>query len=349
MATHETPAPTFINTATQSSNPLKVGHSVRSCTDEVQRADSFTVDGRRIFLYDTPGFDDTNLSENDVLNAIALELEKQYRQKQTLHGIIYVHRISDIRVGGLAKMNFRIFQKLCGDNSLKNVVIMTNMWGKVSREEGLAKAAEIASMDDFFKPAIDRGAVMIPNDPNTAATAHEIMRHILKNRPLPLCIQEEIVDQHKSINKTGAGIALDIKLEQLAQKYERILKEQLAAAEDARKARDEELRKEQEQEAEKYRKLLEKLQRERREQAAQYQALQGQLSELMAGANNNVNNIAPAKQGGPKAQEGHEGIVSGQVYTLCNKQHGLYATVAGSKVVLREARAYDNHQQVSFD
>jgi len=42
-----------------------------SCTAEVQLADEFTIDGRPVILIDTPGFDDTNKSDTDILKLIA--------------------------------------------------------------------------------------------------------------------------------------------------------------------------------------------------------------------------------------------------------------------------------------
>ncbi|KAJ2922056.1 hypothetical protein H1R20_g15030, partial [Candolleomyces eurysporus] len=271
---------TFINLATQSPNKLQVGHSIQSCTDVVERADTFDLGGRRIVLFDTPGFDDTNKSETEILRIIAFELEKQYRKGRTLHGIIYVYRISDLRVGGLAKTNFGIFRKLCGDTSLKNVVIVTNMWSRLpTEEEGLRRVDELVGLDDFFKPAMAKGAVMMHHKKDTVDSAHEILRRILKNHPIALSIQTEIVDQHKPITETGAGMALDDKLALLAQQYERKLKEQFEAAEEARRERDEETRKEQLEEAERIRKLLEKLEEEKRNQARQYQLLQEQFAE----------------------------------------------------------------------
>ena len=59
----------FINLAGHSN--LRVGMSLESCTDEVQLADKFTMDGRRVALIDTPGFDDTTKSDTDVLKMIA--------------------------------------------------------------------------------------------------------------------------------------------------------------------------------------------------------------------------------------------------------------------------------------
>ena len=54
-------------------------------------------------------------------------------------GVIYTHRISDKRFGRIAGWNFKIFHELCGETSLKNVVLATNMWGEVSRDVGEAR------------------------------------------------------------------------------------------------------------------------------------------------------------------------------------------------------------------
>ena len=39
-------------------------------TSEVQLSEEFTLNGRRVVLIDTPGFDDVNSSDTDVLRLI---------------------------------------------------------------------------------------------------------------------------------------------------------------------------------------------------------------------------------------------------------------------------------------
>lgn len=56
---------------------LRVGDSLESCTDSVDVAPAFYLDGREVILYDTPGFNDTNKSESEILRIIASELEYQ--------------------------------------------------------------------------------------------------------------------------------------------------------------------------------------------------------------------------------------------------------------------------------
>ena len=59
----------FINLA--SGSQLRVGINLKSCTAEVQVANKFTLDGRQVILIDTPGFDDTNVSDAEILEKIA--------------------------------------------------------------------------------------------------------------------------------------------------------------------------------------------------------------------------------------------------------------------------------------
>ena len=63
-----------------------------------------------------------------------------------------MHRISDFRVGGIAKRNFNMFRKLCGDETLRNVVIVTNMWGEVSPAQGAARERELAAWQRTLTP-----------------------------------------------------------------------------------------------------------------------------------------------------------------------------------------------------
>ena len=47
-----------------------------SCTASVQLIDEFILDEQPVVLIDTPGFDDTNKSDTDVLKLIAAFLER---------------------------------------------------------------------------------------------------------------------------------------------------------------------------------------------------------------------------------------------------------------------------------
>jgi len=197
---------TFINTASGSS--LRVGEGLESCTAEIETASPFYLDGRSVTLIDTPGFDDTVKKDSDILELITEYLASSYREGQKLTGVIYMHRISDFRMGGISTRNFAMFTRLCGEKSLKNVVILTNMWSEVTYQEGEQRERELASSPKFFKPALDREARMLRHQ-STVESAHDILRSMIDNDPMALRIQEEIVDENLDMYHTGAGEELN--------------------------------------------------------------------------------------------------------------------------------------------
>ncbi|KAF9641969.1 hypothetical protein BDM02DRAFT_3273632 [Thelephora ganbajun] len=205
----------FINLASHSN--LQVGMNLESCTDKVQLAGGFNLDGRRVVLIDTPGFDDTKKNDTDVLKMIADFLATTYEKGSKLAGVIYMHRISDRRFSGIAGRNFKIFRELCGETSLKNVVLVTNMWGEVSHDVGEAREKELTSI--FLKPALDKGAQMARHH-NTEQSAHDVIRHIINNHPVVLQIQRELVDERKDIANTAAGEAISTELTEETKQHE---------------------------------------------------------------------------------------------------------------------------------
>jgi hypothetical protein len=265
-------------------------------------------------------------------------LSSRYRNKQTLHGIIYVHRITDQRVGGLAKSNFHLFRKLCGDKTLKNVLIMTTMWGRLpSQEEGWRRVEQLRTLEGFVKGAIEKQAEMVHHRQDTVESAHGILRRIMKNHPMPLSIQEELVDQGKKISETYAGIALDEKLAKLAERYEQMLKEQFEAAEQARRERDEETRKEQLEESTRVRELLRRLEEEKRNLASDYQLLKDRFAETerrreeanekISCLQESIKNLTITSNSSSPSLR-HGSIVSGRSYSMFNLDHELcYATL----------------------
>jgi Fe2+ transport system protein B len=206
---------TFINLLSDSGPPLPVGNNLDSCTKEISTAQC-TVNDRPVTLIDTPGFDDTTRSETEIIRMIAHFLTSTYQRGIKLSGVIYMHRISDNRMGGLSQRNFKMFKEMCGVEAAKNVVIVTSMWDEVNTARGEAREKELKSL--FFKPILDQGAQLLRND-NTPQSALRIIAHFIENQPVPLKIQQEIVDEHKHLDKTGAGVELLKKLDKQQELY----------------------------------------------------------------------------------------------------------------------------------
>ena len=76
------------------------------------------LNGVRVWLIDTPGFDDTYRSDAEVLKDVAFWLAAAYTKHTQLAGILYLHRITEPKFQGSAKRNLRMFQQLCGTKNL---------------------------------------------------------------------------------------------------------------------------------------------------------------------------------------------------------------------------------------
>ncbi|TFY83408.1 hypothetical protein EWM64_g597 [Hericium alpestre] len=254
-----------------SGSHLGVGFGLESCTSDVQTAQAFELDGRRVMLIDTPGFDDTSKSDTDILKLIASFLQTTYEKGMKLAGVIYMHRIMDVRVGGISKRNFSMFRELCGDSTLRNVAIVTTFWSEVTPQLGEAREAELRGKDIFFKPVLDKSARMLRHS-NTIDSAHDILRQLIGNRPMALRIQRELVDQHLDISETAAGATLSRELLEQAKKHREEIKALQVEMQEAIRMKDEETRKELEEESRKLQKEMHKMQTESQQLASEYRS-----------------------------------------------------------------------------
>lgn len=64
--------PQFINLI--SGSELAVGSGLRSCTSKVETGNTFQFLDKMVTLVDTPGFDDTTVSDTDILKMISVYL-----------------------------------------------------------------------------------------------------------------------------------------------------------------------------------------------------------------------------------------------------------------------------------
>ncbi|PCH38687.1 hypothetical protein WOLCODRAFT_136395 [Wolfiporia cocos MD-104 SS10] len=213
---------TFINKVCGSK--LREGVSMHSCTDRVQIA-RWAMANQDIIMIDTPGFDDTTRSRADILRDIARFLEQTYEKGRKLDGLIYMHRISDNRVGGIARENFGLFTKICGDEAMRIVSIVTTMWEFVPEQVGASRELELKQKTIFFKDAIDHGARMERHF-NDEASAKMIVMSFLQTGPQTLQLQKEMVDDHKLLPETAAGTQLQIHLQNEAESYRKQLQDQ---------------------------------------------------------------------------------------------------------------------------
>ena len=164
-----------------------------------------------------------------------------------------------------------MFRELCGDKTLKNVVLVTNMWTRDPHDINEARGTELSTK--FFKPVLDKGAQLIRHHDTTQST-HDIIRKIFSNHKLPVVmqIQRELVDEHKGIIDTSAGQAVNRELNEQAKRHRAELEKVEKGMMQALKEKDEETRQELEEHARTLREQMMKIEKNSKGMAANYAA-----------------------------------------------------------------------------
>ncbi|KAK0709940.1 hypothetical protein B0T26DRAFT_624484, partial [Lasiosphaeria miniovina] len=209
---------TFISRLTGQASEAGVGHSLASATVDTA-CYTAAIDGRRVVrLVDTPGFDDTSRPAGDILRSIAARLATIQRARQRVAGIIFVHRITDVRLGGAAIKTLHVLQRLCGPAAYGRVLLATTMWADAAFRSGGRAAAE--AREDQLRAYWDggdlfagRSAGVVRHESDDAESASAVVNALLNSTAnaraggllSPLQIQRELVENGVPLDETEAG------------------------------------------------------------------------------------------------------------------------------------------------
>jgi len=168
-------------------------------------------------MIDTPGFDDTQRTDSEILTEIARILSAQYELGVELKGVIYIHRITDIRYGRAAIKTFEIFKKICGQTALNNVLLITSRWSEVNAATGAERERQLK--DKFWAYMLGHGSNM-SRFHGDRPSAISLVSQLLQKDTVVLQLQKELVDEGKRLDDTTAGAYVSDNLDKLKQQYQ---------------------------------------------------------------------------------------------------------------------------------
>ncbi|KAI6104713.1 P-loop containing nucleoside triphosphate hydrolase protein [Pisolithus croceorrhizus] len=165
-----------------------VGHDLTPYTSEI-KATKCEVEGSNIVLVDTPGFDNTNISDLDILKLISDWLNAEYRtSRPVLSAILYFHRISDNRMVGTPLKNLRVFEKLCGRDAMSKVTLVTTMWDEVDSEVGKERLEELK--ESYWKAMVSQGSATFECE-DARESPMKLLRQIVQQKKEQKLIGED--------------------------------------------------------------------------------------------------------------------------------------------------------------
>jgi hypothetical protein len=113
-----------------------------------------------------------------------------------LAGIIYLHEISQSRFE-ISRMSLVMLNKLCGNDALSKVILVTTKWGDISADVGQRREQQLA--DTYWKEMLDKGSEMA-RFMNTPESAWAIVDLIVSRDPADaLVASQETPGYHEMI------------------------------------------------------------------------------------------------------------------------------------------------------
>lgn len=183
-----------------------------------------TVDGMNVVLVDTPGFNDTNQgerSDSDILSSLMDWMKEAYEDGMYFAGILYLYPINEARMTGSNRRNLDMFEKLCGSDKLKHVMMVTTKWSWPPAPEELTREGQLR--DEFWKLYVEAGS-MIRRFERPDVSVEELIREIFElqgERFVPQIQQEALAG--KRLRDTAAGTFLESAFKEWAKKQEKEL------------------------------------------------------------------------------------------------------------------------------
>ncbi|GAB1317168.1 hypothetical protein MFIFM68171_07378 [Madurella fahalii] len=194
----------FIRGITSNDN-VRVGLGLRSETSEIQ-AFKLRTSSRNIDLVDTPGFDDTERPDFEILEKLVDWVLKCSTNGQCLAGILLLHPITHNRFQGSSRRMLSTFKKLLGDDYFQKVLLVTTFWNDVQPSIGEQREKELLDLPDAWKPMIKDGA-------RIERMGRDYDRFIpllegMAASPGPQLLVQKELSQGKSLDQTMAGLSL---------------------------------------------------------------------------------------------------------------------------------------------
>ena len=147
--------------------------------------------------------------------------QDSYKKGIHLSGLLFFHRISDNRMSGSAVKYHKMFQNLCGNEALKNVILVTTMWDEVEEEEGKDRETELSTKPEYWKTMLDLGC-RTSRFYNNTESARDIISKFQDARCTVL-LQREMVDLRLELAETSAGRTLFSWLVEFIKKIKELL------------------------------------------------------------------------------------------------------------------------------
>ncbi|KAI6107657.1 hypothetical protein EDD16DRAFT_1620546 [Pisolithus croceorrhizus] len=205
-------------------NEEGIGHSLctGSHTREIRATRCSIGNFANAVLLDTPGFDNTSISEKQILDMVSKSLEEVHNGRILLSAILLLHPITDNRLRWTPLKHLRLFQKLCGKEAMAQTGLVTTMWNEVDEDVGNERMASLNN--NYWRAMIAQGSKTY-RFWNTPDAARELLREVTnKSEERYHSMLRQEISELKMFGGTVAAKMLCFRLEQLSERRLEIIR-----------------------------------------------------------------------------------------------------------------------------
>ncbi|RVD87869.1 uncharacterized protein DFL_002073 [Arthrobotrys flagrans] len=191
---------TFIKTLAPDSN-VKIERSLDPGTS-TSTVVPIKIGYLSVNLVDTPGFNDVERSDADILLDISKCLVALSRAGGELRGIIYLHNLAFPRFSGTCKAHLEMLREICGDRGIGNVFLVASNWDSGNEENCIIREKSLHTK--YWRNLINDGATFT-RFRNSYDSAEAIVVQCVWKESVVFDLQREILDDGLLLERTRAG------------------------------------------------------------------------------------------------------------------------------------------------
>lgn len=197
----------------------------------------YPIPDTKVFLMDTPGFDDTNFSDAKILESISKALVDAFYDRVVIQGALYIHPVTEAKMRGSGRKNLNMFNKVLGERGMAHCRLVTSKWSLQPEDVSNARVRELCERREFWKLLLDAGAKTVRfND--SMSSAIEIIKPLLQDDDFQPLLLDEVVNKKKPLSQTQAGQVVNDDIEEFKKASQAEIAEIRAEEAKARKAKD---------------------------------------------------------------------------------------------------------------
>jgi hypothetical protein len=127
---------------------------------------------------------------------------------------------------GSTLRNLRLFRSLCGEDCYRNIVLCTTFWDVYKEHNDITESRlEDLEQEEHWGCMIDKGS-HVCRAPESQLEARNLILRTSSNKPVPLKVQREVVDEGKTMEQTTTMLNLiEIELQKQSEVHEQEMRE----------------------------------------------------------------------------------------------------------------------------